>query len=98
MENKLPTKDIMVFTFAKDSQINFIDENNNAYMFVYQILSGLLEEQNSDVSKIGFGGYLNDVSAYISYIIASYDSHRKFLAMEESSYDTTDFDPESELG
>jgi hypothetical protein len=98
MENKVPTTDIMVFTFAKDSQINFIDENKDAYLFVYQILSRLLEEHNSEVSKIGLGGYLHDVSAYISYIIASYDSHRRFLNMEESTYDTSDFDPESEPG
>ncbi len=98
MENKVPTADIMVFTFVKDSQINFIDENKDAYMFVYQHLSNLLEAHNSDVSKIGISGHLNDVSAYLSYLIASYDSHRRFLTIEESSYDTTDFDPESEPG
>lgn len=98
MENKIPTTDIMVFAFAKDSQINFINENTDAYNFVYHILSRLLEEHDSEVHKIGIGGYLHDVSAYISYIIAGYDSHRRFLNMEESTYDTSDFDPESEPG
>jgi hypothetical protein len=95
MESKIPTTDIAVFSFIKDSQLNSIDNCKEEYTYVYQILSRLIEEHNSAASKIGIGGYLEDVSAYISFIVASYNSSRKLLNIEESSYDPSDFDPES---
>ena len=95
MESKIPTTDIAVFSFIKDSQLVSIDNCIEEYTYVYQILSRLIEEQNSKASKIGIGGYLEDVSAYISFIISSYNSNRKLLNIEKSSYDPTEFDPDS---
>jgi hypothetical protein len=95
MESKIPTTDIAVFSFIKDSQLNSIDNCKEEYIYVSQILSRLIEEHNSEVSKIGIGGYLEDVSAYISFIVASYNSNRKLLNIEKSSYDPTEFDPDS---
>jgi len=86
MESKIPTTDIAVFSFIKDSQFNSIDNCKEEYIYVSQILSRLIEEHNSEASKIGIGGYLEDVSAYISFIVASYNSNRKFLNIEKSSY------------
>ncbi|MBM3454177.1 MAG: hypothetical protein FJX80_03400 [Bacteroidetes bacterium] len=93
-ENIMSTDDIMVFSFAKDSQFNHRFKTEKGYAYVYTVLNRLLQEHGVNTPKIGIGGYVEDVAAYISFIIHSYQLHHSINSVEVADFDPAEFDPE----
>jgi hypothetical protein len=93
---KPDTSDIVVFSFAKYSQFKAELGGSPEYDYVYKILKGYLCEYQVGVSKIGFGGYIEDVAGFISYILKTYHINRIITGIEISDFDPAEFDPEVE--
>ncbi len=88
------TSDIIVFSFAKHSQFKAELGSSPEYDYVYKILKGYLREYQVDIQKIGFGGYVEDVAGFISYILKTYHLNRIITGIEISDFDPAEFDPE----
>jgi hypothetical protein len=93
---KSNTSDIIVFSFAKQSQFKAELESSPEYDYVYKILKGYLREYQVDIPKIGFGGYIEDVAGFISYILKTYYLNRIITGIEISDFDPAEFDPDIE--
>jgi hypothetical protein len=93
---KTGTNDIMVFSFAKHSQFKTLKGNMREYDYVHKILSSYLKDYQVDVPKIGFGGYIEDVSAFIAYILKTYQLNKIISGIEISDFDPDEFDPDIE--
>jgi hypothetical protein len=95
-QNRTGAKDIMVFSFAKNSQFNSVDEVNHEYDYVFRILSRMLAAHEVDVPKIGIGGYVEDVASFISFIIKTYHFNTSLNNIDISDFDPDEFDPDIE--
>ena len=95
-ENLISTDDIMVFSFKKDSQYNDRFKTEKEYEYVFTVLNRLLQEKGVNTPKIGIGGYIEDVAAYISFIIRSYQLYNSINSVEIADFDPAEFDPEAE--
>lgn len=88
--------DIIVFAFAPNSQHIFKNINTAEFEYVFNVLSKLMNEHGVNLSKIGIGGFVEDVAAYISFIIRSYHLHNTINSVHISDFDPEEFDPEIE--
>ena len=95
-KNRLGGNDIMVFSFAKNSQFNSVEEAKHEYDYAFRILNKMLSEHKVDVPKIGIGGYIEDLASYIAFIIKTYHLHRAIASVEVSDFDPAEFDPDVE--
>ncbi len=95
-QNRIGGNDIMVFSFAKNSQFNSVEEAKHEYDYVFRILNKMLSEQGVDVPKIALAGYIKDLACHIAFIIKTYHLHRAIASVEVSDFDPAEFDPDVE--
>lgn len=93
-KKKLTEMNIAVFSFSKDSQMRNISPNRNSYNYVLDVLNNLMEKEGVKSDKIGIGGYVTDISFYISGMIEIYSNNNIFLELDIDNFDSTEFDPD----
>ncbi len=91
MESK-SNKEIAVFTFARDSQLNENILHSESYQFVHRILKNMMTRYGLDVQKIGLSGSIEDMSAFIGGLIEYQLIYN--INVEYFEGDTTEFDPD----
>ena len=91
MENNT-NKEIVVFTFARGSQLHSNIIETDSYRFVSRIINSMMTRNGVDTPKVGLGGTKEDVCCFIAGLIEYQLLYN--VNIEYEIGDTSEFDPD----
>jgi len=89
MENN-SSKDIAVFTFARESQIHSNILESESYQFVERVINSMMIQHGVDTPKVGISGTKEDVISFIAGLLEyqlQYNIKVEYFEGDTSEYD-----------